>query len=189
GAADTACPGQCRDDCLCAGDPVTVDLGATGDTYIEQGTEATWDHGASDHMDVDLKPFGVAYLRFDLRGIGGRVRTARLTLYCTNASVDGGTVYPVADSSWIEGTGTGVDAASSVGPGLTFAAVDTNHDGVVTGVDASPYVPDFSRPLATVGPAPLRQPVTIDVSAAFDAPDLYTLALKSNSSDGATYAS
>jgi hypothetical protein len=189
GTADAACPGQCRADCLCAGDPVTVELAPVADTYIEAGTEATWDHGASDHFDVDLKPLGVAYLKFDLRGIGGTVRAAHLTLFCTNASADGGTVYPVGDSSWIEGTGTGVDAATSVGPGLTFTAVDTNHDGAVSAADTSPFVPDLTRPLAAIGPVGLRLPLTVDVSAAFGGPGLYTLAIKSNSSDGATYSS
>ena len=119
GDANAACPGACRSDCTCPGTaPAPLDLGVAADTYIEAGGESTWDHGTSDHLDVDLAPFGVAYLRFDLRAVTAPIRSAVLRLSCSNASEDGGTVYAVADSSWIEGTQPGASGASAAGPGL-----------------------------------------------------------------------
>jgi len=161
------------------------------DTYIEAGTEATWDHGVSDHVDVDLSPFGAAYLKFDLRGVTMPITRALLTLHCTNPSVDGGTVYPVTDSSWVEGVKNGLDSGSANGPGLKWTEVDTNRDGkVCAGGDTSPYVPDCARPIAALGRVASGQDTTVDVAAALQAgPGVYTLAIKNNNSDGATYAS
>jgi hypothetical protein len=172
------------------GVPTIVDLDAFADTYIEAGTESTWDHGASNHMDVDTAPFGISYLKFDLRGVTGRITSAVLTLTCSNKSSDGGTVYPVLDSSWVEGDRTGIDTTSVNGPGLKWTDVDTNRDGIVDGRDASSFVPDFTRPLAALGVVVAGQAHSVDVTAALQGgPTLYTLAIRNGSSDGATYDS
>src|SRR5262249_34126962 len=142
------------------------------------------------HFDVDLSPRGIAYLKFDLGGVGATIVRATLTLHCINTSADGGTVRTVADSSWIEGTGNGVDASSANGPGLKWVDVDTNRDGVADMADAAPSVPDPSSAVASFGRVVSGQDQTVDVTAAFQrGAGLYTLAIQNNDTDGATYSS
>ncbi len=187
GSEDQACSGACLPHCRCA---EVLNAVPIADTYIEAGTEATWDHGASDHLDVDASPRGITYLKFDLRGTTAPVRSARLTLVCTNRTPDGGTVYPVSDSSWVEGRGNGIDGSSAAGPGLEWTQVDANGDGVIDAADASLYVPSFTQPIAALGPVSVGTLVTVDVTAALQAgPQVYTLAIRNGSTDGATYSS
>jgi hypothetical protein len=186
---DTCEPsGRCRHALGGGCGPITLE--AAADTYIERGEKAAWDHGAAPHLDVDTRPAGIAYLRFDLGALGAPVETATLTLWCTNPTPDGGVIHPVADSSWTEGTGTGLDATSARGEGLTWVEVDTNRDGTIDGRDASPYVPNFARPVAALGAVDRERAVSVDVTAAFrGGPGLYTLAIRNRDTNGATYAS
>jgi hypothetical protein len=171
-------------------DPVTTTLGAAADTYIETGAQATWDHGAATELKVDTDPWRVIYLKFDLSGVPGTVTEALLTLKCTDSSPAGGTVYPVHDSSWIEGTRTGASSTSASGAGLKWTQVDTNGDRRVTSADTSPWVPDFSQPLATLGPVRAGQTVTLDVTAALQfGSRLYTLALANSDPNGPFFGS
>ncbi len=168
----------------------TLDLGAVADTYIEAGAEGTWDHGLATFLDVDGKPVGVAYLKFDLSGVSGTIVRATLTLRCSNSSPDGGTIYPVADSTWIEGTGNGVDVGSAGGPGLKFVDVDTNGDGKITALDGSPFVPVLASPIVALGAVTDGQTRTVDVTSGVQGgPGLRTFAIASGNSDGATYSS
>jgi hypothetical protein len=99
-------------------------------------------------------------------------------------------VYPVPDSSWIEGSGNGIDGTSAAGPGLAWRQVDTNGDGVIDTADVSPYVPNVTQAIAALGPVVVGQRVTVDVTAALQAgPQVYTLAIGNASTDGATYSS
>jgi hypothetical protein len=141
------------------------------------------------HRRPRRSPRGIAYLAFDLRGVPEPVTSASLTLWCTNSASDGGTVRPVADASWIEGSRSGVDATSANGPGLKWIDVDTNGDGAVDGLDASPYVPDDAHPIAA-GAVTSNRAVTVDLTTAFQqGARIYALAIRSASSDGATYSS
>jgi cysteine-rich repeat protein len=165
-------------------------LSPIADTYIEAKGEARWDHGASDHLDADADPAGITYLKFDLRDVATPIRRATLVLFCTNASREGGTLYPVPDSSWIEGTARGVSDSSAAGPGLKWTDVDTNDDDTIDGDDTSPFVPNESRPLAIIGPVVAGQSYRVDVTAAFQSgPALYTLAIRSPTANGTTYSS
>jgi hypothetical protein len=181
-------------------------LEPVADTYVEPGLEGTWDHGGCRVFDVDSKPLGISYLKFDLTGLAANryVVSAKLTLTCTNSTPDGGTVYPVPRSDWTEGEGCGPD-----GPGLSWVeytspttyhqTVDCNFDGKVDAddqdVDADAdgcgaFVPDFSRPLASLGRVKPFASYTVDVTEAFDrGADVYTLAIANGSFDGATYRS
>ena len=95
------------------------------------------------------------------------ISRATLTLVCTNASDDGGTVYPVADSSWIEGDRNGADSGSANGPGLKWTDVDTNGDGTIDDLDASPYRPVLTRcRSAGFGAVAAGQAYTVDVTPA-----------------------
>ena len=169
--------------------PETIALDAAADTYVESGVESTWDHGASDHLDVDASPVDIAYLAFDLRGIDRLPTSATLTLHCTNAAPDGGTIYPVHDSTWVEGTANGRSSTSQSGQGMKWRDVDTNGDDVVDGRDTSPWVPDVT-PIVAIGAVSIGQTITVDVTSALRAgPGLYTLAIRSGSGNGVTYSS
>src|SRR2546428_8289679 len=168
----------------------TVDLAPVADTSVGSGTEATWDHGASDELEVEQSPVHIAYLKFDLSAVRTLVVRATLTLFCTDGSLDGGTVYPVSDSSWVEGNQTGNSSTSANGPGLKWTELDTNADGKVDARDTSPFVPDFTRSLAALGTVTLGQTVTADVTAAMQAgAGLYTVAIKNGSTNRAKYSS
>jgi hypothetical protein len=188
GADDAACPDLCLSTCRC-GDPSRfVDLAPVADTVIASGAEATWDHGASTSLRVDASPERITYLKFLLPVVTAPVARATLRLFSTNGSADAGTLYPVMDSSWVEGDRTGLDASSADGPGLKWTDVDTNGDGKIGEGDTSPYSPAFMRPIATLS-AVAGSPSAVDVTAAFqDGPGLYTLAVKSHSSDAAVYS-
>ena len=168
----------------------SLDLTPVADTFVQGGTEAAWDHGVADHLDVDHGPAALAYLKFDLSGLSAPVTRATLTLFCSNSSPDGGTVYPVADSSWLEGTRHGETTASANGPGLKFADLDTNGDGTLDAADTSPFLPEIARPLALLDSVVAGQTVTVDVTAALQGgPGLYTLAIAAGSTNKASYAS
>ena len=167
-----------------------LDLAPAADTFVEAGPQATWDHGLADHLTVDHSPADVTYLKFDLSAVAAPVTRATLTLSCTDGSSDGGTVYPVADSRWPEGTHKGGTSNSANGPGLKWADLDTNGDGTLDAADASSFLPDVAQPLAALGSVVAGLPVTVDVTAAFQGgPGLYTLAIASTSANDATYAS
>ena len=167
-----------------------LDLAPVADTFVQSGTEAGWDHGLAEHLDVDQSPADVSYLKFDLSALGAPVARATLTLFCRDGAPDGGTVYPVGDSRWVEGTRHGETTASAAGPGLKWTDLDTNGDGTLDAADTSPYLPDRSRPLAGIGLVVAGQPITVDVTAAFQAgPGLYSLAIAGGSANEATYAS
>jgi Calcineurin-like phosphoesterase/Iron/zinc purple acid phosphatase-like protein C len=167
-----------------------IDLQPSADTYIEAGTEATWDHGLCKHFDVDTSPFGVSYLKFDLSWVRHRIVSAVLELYTTNSSRDGGSVYSIPTSSWVEGTGNGLDTSSAGGPGLKWTDVDLNHDGVLDSRDGSRLVPIATRRVGSIGPVTSSSAVQVDVTAAvLGNPGFYTIAIMNGVSDGATYSS
>ena len=167
-----------------------LDLAPAADTFVEAGPQATWDHGLADHLTVDHSPADVTYLKFDLSAVAAPVTRATLTLSCTDGSSDGGTVYPVADSGWLEGTHKGGTSNSANGPGLKWADLDTNGDGTLDAADTSPFLPDVTQPLAALGSVVTGLPVTVDVTAAFQGgPGLYTLAIASAIANDAVYAS
>ena len=56
----------------------TVDLAPAGDTFVKAGTEAGWDHGAADQLEVEQSPAHIAYLKFDLSAVAAPVVRAKL---------------------------------------------------------------------------------------------------------------
>jgi hypothetical protein len=163
--------------------PAPIVLPAAADTYVESGGQAGWDHGAADHLDVDLSPVRITYLAFDMPALTTPLARATLVLHCRDASPDGGTVFPVADPRWAEGT-----RVAAVGPGLTWSQLDTSRDGRLDARDTSPFVPDFVRPLAALGRVAVGQTLAVDVTGAFvHGPGRYAFALRSASTDKASY--
>jgi hypothetical protein len=182
---DAACPGLCVADCTCAEAPVVLELEPVADTYIEAGAGATVERGKVGSLNVDAEPWRVAYLTFDVPRISQPLETAIVTLYVTDASPDGGALYPVADSGWREGT----DPASGT-PGLRWIDVDTNRNGVLDPTDTSPFLPDFSHPIAVVGPVQVKTFRALDVTGALrDGFGPRTFALRTSHTNGATYRS
>ena len=166
--------------------PTEHDVTPVADTYVEAGEAAPWEHGGGERLRVDADPMRIVYLKFDLHRLPTDIRSARLLLFPLDGSADGGTVYPVADSSWVEGVGNGVGE----GPGLKWTDVDTDGNGRIDGGDDSPWVPDLSRPVANLGRVEEGEPVLADVTAAFlhRGPGIYTLAIASGAANGASYA-
>jgi hypothetical protein len=174
-----------EDESQCSG--ACMVLAPVADTYLEVGKQATRDHGTCAELDVDGSPAAITYLKFDLSTLRDSPTRATLTLRCLDSSSDGGTLYPVYDSSWVEG-----DRCGRSGTGLRRVDVDCNGDGAIDDADGActPYVPDFSRPLASFGRVSSGRDVRLDVTAAFRSGiGFYTLALKNDSSNGASYAS
>jgi hypothetical protein len=188
GNEDGSCPDLCLASCRCGQPSQFVLLAPVADTHIKAGTEAPRDHGLAKALWADRDPESIAYLKFDLGSLTRTVVRATLSLYCTNASPDGGTVYPVADSGWVEGNRTG-DSASTDGSGLKWTDVDTNDDSEVDARDGSPWVPDFDRPSDALHCVAGRAD-RVDVTAALGAGvGLRTLAVLNDSEDGAAYGS
>jgi hypothetical protein len=157
------------------------------DTFL-LAEEASADHGRCTALEIDLSPWSVAYLKFDLSTVTRRVKRATLELACSNTSVDGGTLYTVVDPSWLEG-----DRCGSGATGLTWSAVDCNRDGKIDAADVAAgcrYAPDFAHPIVALGPVPSGARVSADVTAAFQqGARIYALAIRNGSTDGADYGS
>jgi hypothetical protein len=116
-----------------------VDLAPVADTYIEAGREKAALHGTSRILEVDRDPYGVVYLRFDLRGLSGAVTRAVLHLTVSNGSSDAGNVFSV-DNNWTES--------------LRWIDVDRNGDGKLDASDGSPLVPDADLAVGRGGGRP-----------------------------------
>lgn len=153
---------------------LALDLAPVADTFIEAGYQEAVDHGQSRLLEVDRAPFGVTYLRFDLRNVDGPVTRAFLHLKVSNPSRDGGRIYHIPSTAWNES--------------LRWIDVDTNHDKALDARDASPLVPTLSRVVGTVGRVVRDQSIEVEVTPAFSAgPGVYTLAVMNDSQDGASF--
>jgi hypothetical protein len=73
------------------------------DAFVDS-TNPTTTYGTKTFLNVDGSPPKQAFMRFDLANIAGRTVTGvHLRMYVTtNASSEGGRVFPVADTSWEE---------------------------------------------------------------------------------------
>ncbi len=85
--------------------------------------ESTWDHGGRERFDVDANPRSLAYLKFNLGAVTLPVVGATLRLFNTNPSEDtperrgnGGDVYSLEDSSWVEGNCDGLNGLCGCDP-------------------------------------------------------------------------
>jgi hypothetical protein len=94
--AETITMARSRGECVASKRPPVAD------TYIEEGGT---NHGGAAALEVDSSPPRVTYLKFDLSAVTGGVRRAVLELHAIRRSKDGGVVYRVPDSSWLEGGG------------------------------------------------------------------------------------
>ncbi len=117
--------------------------------------------GLDPAIEVDASPVKETLLRFDVDGLAGRdVATARLRLYVTNSSPEGGTIRTSSNSSWDESTVTWNNAPPADGPVV----------GDLGDVDSGVWA-------------------EVDVSAAVTGDGPLTLRISSGSTNGADYAS
>jgi chitodextrinase len=83
--------------------PTTLTFTPSADTWVESDTPTT-NYGSNTFAGTDNSPVKRLLLKFDVSGVAGRqVLSARLRLYCVNASNFGGAFHRVADTSWSEG--------------------------------------------------------------------------------------
>ena len=160
------------------------------DTYIELLKKGRKNHGGTADLKVDSSPRSVAYLKFDVSALP-TVRKAVLVLHVTNASPDGGTVYHIPATGWIEGTGDPQsDPNSGKGPGLTWAEVDTDGNGVLDASDDPSLVPLPDEAVARMRAVAIGEVVRLNLTRAFkNGPGVYSFAIMNENKDGARFAS
>ncbi len=116
--------------------------------------------GWSSVLQVDGSPAKVIYLKFNVTGLSGAVRSVSLRLYCVDSSTSGGTLYSLSDTGWSENA-------------LTF----------------SNRPPVDGQLLADVGPVNVGETVELDVTSAIHGSGVYSFAFVSANRDGADYSS
>jgi hypothetical protein len=141
------------------GGPVTVL--PVADTFVD-ASKPTTPYGTTSRMTVDASPVRELYLRFDLSGIAGPIRQARLQLHVADVSdaqsPSGGNVASLADTGWAEST-------------VTYASRPTGWGGTV----------------ATIGKVARNSWIEVPVTSAVTSGAVVTLGLRSTNGDGATY--
>lgn len=80
----------------------TQTFGSIADARVES-TNPAQNFGTSSTLKADASPDYSSYLRFNVSGLKGSVRSAKLRLYMTDASTTGPAVYTTG-SNWQEGT-------------------------------------------------------------------------------------
>jgi PKD repeat protein len=100
-----------------------------------------------------------SYLTFPVTGVSGRVFSAKLRLFVTDASAVSGKIYGVADTTWSEGA-------------ITWTSK-----------------PAVGSLLASGGSAPLGTWVEFDLGTAIAGNGVYSLVLKDGGTDAAWYSS
>ena len=83
--------------------PTVLTFTPTADSWVESDTPTT-NYGSNTVIGTDNSPVKRLLLKFDVSGVVGRqVTSARLRLYCVNASNAGGIFHRVTATGWTEG--------------------------------------------------------------------------------------
>ena len=147
--------------------PPPIILTPAHDVYVSSSAPTT-NYGTSSTVraKVGSSETFISYLKFGVAGMSGAPVSAKLRLYVTNSSPDGGAVYLVSNdylgvaSPWLES-------------GMLWANAPA-----ITGT-----------PLSAIGTATSSQWVEFDVTAAIIGNGTYSFAIKNNNSDAVYYAS
>lgn len=84
--------------------PASLTFGAQADAYVNVD-HPTFNYGSSNSLRVDASPDLHSYLRFDVRGLGGKsIVQARLLIYSGSRASEGLDLWTVNDNSWDENT-------------------------------------------------------------------------------------
>lgn len=138
----------------------------TDDAYVRASTPATNYGGVS---AVRVRKSGSdeldAYLKFDVGGLSGFVQRARLRLYVTDASPDGGSLFAVSNTYF-----------------------GSSSQWTQSGLNWSNAPPINGTALGSAGAVSVGQWVEFDVTSAIAGDGAYSFALKNNSSDAAYYS-
>jgi calcineurin-like phosphoesterase family protein len=141
-------------------DPASIlTFAPIADTYVQLDTPTT-NYGSSTQFVVDNSPIRNTFMKFNVSGVGTRtVLSAKLRLYCVDASSVGGLLYRVADTTWDEGTVNWNTAPAS----------DTSS-------------------LAALGAVVAGNWYEVDVTSLVNKDGTFSLKMSSTSSDGAYYS-
>lgn len=140
--------------------PIILTLMPTDDAYVNANA-VTRNFGLATTLQADASPIKNVYFKFSVSGTSGKtISNARLRLYVTEASKQGGNLYGVPDLSWTEAT------------------IKYNNAPASSGI-----------PLATLAAVALNNWYELDVTPYITGDGVYSLVLKSTSGDGVSYAS
>ena len=138
----------------------TLRFTAIADTYVDSDHPYT-NYGSSDQLTVDGSQVQEAFIKFDVRGVDGRVTAAVIQLHVLNASPNsGGSIAQMSDVNWSE------------------SEVTYNSRPAISGVT-----------LSTLGPVSRTGVATFDVSQANIQNGLVSFGIISHQHDEAGYAS
>lgn len=142
-------------------------LNPTDDAYVKMSSP-TSNTGSANAMRVrkNSSETITSYLKFDVNSLSAPVQSAKLRLFVTDASNDGGAVYSVSNT--YKGTSTP----------WTESGLNWNNAPLIEGT-----------PLATAGAVSTNTWVEIDVLAAIGGNGIYSFGLKNNSTDVVYYTS
>jgi len=149
----------CSNQCQIEGAPAgTTSFLPVADAKVRVGS-ATNFGTATDLRVRSAGPAWNSYLKFNLSGLGGAVASAKLRLFNTDASGDGGSVFTTA-STWTE---TGINSGTAPAIGGT--------------------------PVASAGPVSAGSWVELDVTPAVTGNGVVSFGLRSGSTNSAFYSS
>jgi hypothetical protein len=121
------------------------------DTYINEASAAI-NFGMVSSMRVDVSPTMKSYLRFDVKGLGGKaVKQARLLVYANSSSDSGLIVQPVLTNDWNELTSNYTNAPALGSP--LASSTQISAETWVT-IDVTPFITGegiYSLGLSTAG--------------------------------------
>jgi hypothetical protein len=153
--------------------PATIILNPTDDAQVKSANPTT-NYGYSEALRLRhgnpnslADPVYKGYLKFNVVGLAGAVLSAKLRLYVTDDSPDGGAVYLVSNN--FEGTSTPWDEL-----GLNWG-------------NAPAIIPQ-SGTLSTAGPVSPNTWVELDVTAAIAGDGVYAFGMSSGSSNSVIYS-
>ncbi len=150
----------------------TIVFTPTNDAYVRSSTPTT-NYGTL--TALKLRKSGSetlnTYLKFAVTGITGLVQSAKLRIYVTDASPDGGSVYAVPNNY----LGTSTPWVQS---GLNW-----NNAPAITGGAGTPVL------LGSAGAVSVGQWVELNVTSAITRNGTFSFGMKNNNSDAVTYSS
>jgi len=149
------------------GSTLTATIEPYHDAFVRQSTPTTV-YGDNTSLRVRRNSTDKMYsfMKFHVTGISGSVVNAKIRLKVTNASVDGGSIYPVSNK---------------------YAGTSTEwlEDGI--NWNNAPLIPD--TPLSSVGSVAIGAIVEFDVTAAIPGNGTYSFGMSNESSDDAHFIS
>jgi hypothetical protein len=137
----------------------------SGDTFV-RSDYLNSNYSTNTTLRVVSSPIINTYLKFNVNGLGGAPRSAKVRLYVTDASTSGGSIYSVSNN--LNGTSTA----------WTEGTLKYSNAPAISG-----------SPLSSVGSVAVGNWVEFDVTSAINGDGVYSFALASSSSNSVLYSS